>query len=812
MSSPPRPEIAEYRLSLDVDFERGRWRGRVEFDAPVPTQPVELNAEGLEVEAVRQGTDPLPFTYLPSEGRLLLAEPPGHGPVSVDFTGEVKVGALIGMYRCRHADGTVLTTQCEPVGARRIFPCQDEPARKARLRLTVRTRADLEVISNTSPEVVRTLDGDRVWSFVPTPPMSTYLFYLGIGRFDRVEDLGGRVAVRVLGPPGRGPAGEFAVHAGRRILEAYEEYFRIPYPLPKLDLVAVADQAFGAMENWGAICFRDMRLLVDATADSYTRQDVFETAGHEIAHQWFGNLVTMATWDDVWLNESFASLMETRITQRLEPDMDSTTDFYLRVAGTAAAIDADSLASTHPVRAHVDRPEEISQIFDEISYGKGCSILAMLETYLGPERFRAGVVDYLERFRYANARTEDLWEALGRAGNQPVATMAAPWVDRPGHPVIHARHEGATLRLTQERFSLLPSGNDDPPWPIPLVMDVDAERRRLIFSERTVTLPVPTDAVVHLNPGAVGFYRVHYDPELLERLFHALPSRAATDRWKVADDLGSFLFSGTVEWRTFAEFVRRVGGCNDLLVVTSLAGTLTTLERILPTASAVHDETRRYLAERMDAVGVRARPGEKPATGTLRDRVAGYRVRADQAFARDLSDLFPEWSRLDPDLRAAVAVARARSEGRTGWNELRRARERASTEAETFLLDRALPWTPEPELLEATLDMTLSGEIATGHAVHVLAQAVISPAARDVVWPWLTRHLDQLAERFSGSTSLSTLLERTTIYVGLGRAEEVRAFYRTHPFPEGSRGLAKGLERLEVAERLRSRAASFRSD
>lgn len=794
-----------------MDFESGRWRGRVEFDAPAARQRLELNADGLEIEAVREGTTPVPFEYLRSEARLVLGEVGGRGPVAVDFSGAVKEGNLIGLYRCRHADSTVLTTQCEPVGARRIFPCQDRPDRKARLRLTVRTRADLEVISNTSPESVRDLDGVREWSFVPTPPMACYLFYLGIGRFDRAEDLGGRVAVRVLGPPGRGAAGEFAVHAGRRILEAYEEYFRIPYPLPKLDLVAVADQAFGAMENWGAICFRDMRLLVDSTADSSTREDVFETSAHEIAHQWFGNLVTMATWDDVWLNESFASLMETRITERLEPEMDAVADFYLRVAGTAAAIDADSLAATHPVRAHVDRPEEISQIFDEISYGKGCSILAMLEGYLGPDRFRAGVIDYLERFRYSNARTEDLWEALGRAGNEPIAQMATPWVDRPGHPVIDARRDGTTLRLAQRRFSLLPLPAEEPPWPIPLVMDIGGERRRLVFSTPTAELRVPTDAVIHLNPEAVGFYRVRYDPALLDRLFQALPSLRPTDRWKMADDLGSFLFSGETDWPTFARFVRRVGGRNDLLVVTSLAGTLTTLERIIPSASAVHDETRRYLAERMDAVGVHHRPGEPNATGILRDRVAGYRVRADEGFARDLSELFPEWSRLDPDLRAAVAVARARSEGRTGWNELRRARERAANEAETFLIDRALPWTPERELLEATLDMTLTGEIATGHAVHVLAQAVVNPVARDVVWPWLTRHLDQLAERFRGSTSLSTVLERTTIYLGLGRADEVRAFYRAHPFPEGSRGLAKGLERLEVAERIGARVGSFRS-
>jgi tricorn protease interacting factor F2/3 len=809
LSSLPAAHIAEYRLRLDVDFDAGTWQGQVEFDVPAPRQRLELDAEALEVHAVRSGKEPLRFEHLRSEGRLVLPSSGEGAAVTVDFSGVVSSGALVGVYRCHHGDGTVLTTHCEPIGARRIFPCVDRPDRKARVRLTVRTRADLEVVSNTAPESVRSLAGSREWTFGPTPPMATYLFYLGIGRFDRVEDLTGRVAVRVLGPPGRGPAGEFAVHAGRRILEAYEEYFRIRYPLGKLDLVAVEDHAFGAMENWGAISFRDMRLLVDPAADSATRRDVFETAAHEIAHQWFGNLVTMSTWDDIWLNESFASLMETRITERLEPAMDPVTDFYLRVAGAAVALDADSLRSTHPVRAHVDRPDEIGQIFDEISYGKGSSVLAMLEGYLGPEKFRAGVVDYLERFRYANARTEDLWESLGRAGNESISAIANPWVDRPGHPVVHVRHDGAKLRLSQRRFSLLPLSAEEPPWPIPLVLDVDAERRRLPFATRETELTVPPSAVVHLNPGAVGFYRTHYDPELLRRLMEVLPARLPTDRWKVADDLGSFLFAGETEWPTFVDFVRRVGGCNDLLVTTSLGGTLSTLSRILRDVGPVQDEARRYLAERFEAIGAQRRPGEDEAIGIVRDRVASYRVRADLGFARDLAEMFPEWGRLDPDLRAAVAVACARTDGAAGWNELKRALDRTSTEAERFQLDRALAWTGEPDRLEATLDLTLTGEIPGGHATAVVTNAAVNPVGWAVAWPWLTRHLPELTERFRGSGYLSQLLERTTVHLGLGRSAELRRFYEEHPSPEGSRGLAKGLERLEVAERLRARAGAF---
>ncbi len=812
MSPAPRTTISQYDLALEVDFDAGRWQGRVTFPPPEGPAGLELDCEALEIRAVHGPGGPVPFQHDPRAGRLHL--PPSNGssgPLSVDFAGQVVPGLLVGLYRCAHAEGTVLTSQCEPVGARRIFPCVDEPDRKARIRLTVRTRPDLEVISNTPAERIREPDGAKEWVFAPTPPMSTYLFYLAIGRFDRAETRAGPVTVRVLGPPGRGRAGEFAVQAGGRILEGYEEYFRIPYPLPKLDMVAVADHAFGAMENWGAISYRDMRLLVDPTADTFTRRDVFETVAHEIAHQWFGNLVTMASWDDIWLNESFAALMETRITQRLAPELDPLTDFYLRVAGAAAAFEGDSLRSTHPVRAHVSRPEEIGQIFDEISYGKGSSFLAMLEGYLGPEKFRAGVVDYLGRFRYGNARTEDLWDALASQSGQPVAEIAGPWIDRPGHPVISARREGSRLHLTQSRYCLTPLPATEPPWPIPLVVDVDGERRSLVFRERTLELPVPPGSAVHLNPGAVGFYRVRYEGELFDRLLEVLPTRPPTDRWSVVKDLASFLYSGDSDWATFRRALDALGATDSLLLTDTFSTVLMALHRTFPTSASVSDATRAYLAERVTSVGIRRRPGEPTDHGILRERLCSHRVRADEAFARDLAELFEEWPRLDPDLRPAVAVARARTGGAAAWGDLRRALARTVTEGERVELSRALAWTGEPAQLESTLDLLLTGEIIRGHSYQVLPQATANPAGRDVVWPWLTRHLEELATGYHGTGYLSLVLERTIPWVGLGRADEVRAFFGAHPFPEGSRGVMKGLERLEIAERLQSRVDLFSS-
>ena len=805
MTAQDAPQILDYRLALDVDFEGLRWSGSVAFDPPPGTGSLTLNSDGLEIRAVRRGDRGLPYRLVPELQELAIEELTGAGPVSVEFSGVAGQQQLIGLCRSRSGDSYVLTSQCEPVGARKIFPCIDRPDRKARIHLSVVTRAGVEVVTNTSVSSVTEEHGRRRWTFAPTPAMATYLFYLGIGRFDRIEDRSGRVIIGVMTPPGRAESGRYALGAATRILAAYESYYGIPYPLPKLDLVAVSEHAFGAMENWGAITFRDMRLLIDATSGSFERRDVFETISHEIAHMWFGDLVTMAWWSDVWLNESFASFLETKITDRIEPSIDARCDFLLRREGMGWALDGDSLASTHPVRTRVERPEEISQIFDEISYGKGSSILAMLEAYLGEDVFRTGVTRYLNRFCYANARTEDLWDALEVAAREPVRALVEPWVDRPGLPVISARLGPNGIELAQREFNYA-GARDAPPWPIPMAIDVGGKRSRLRFDGSTHTLPSPDGAVVHLNPGATGFYRTLYDPPLYERLLADLPRRPGEDAWIVLEDLQAFLVSGDVEWPTFDRSIRALGTSSDRLVITTITGAVGMLAHAFPDLPKVAALGDWFLTTQLDRIGVDRAAGEPVQSGILRERLAFMRARVDLPFARSIAGRFSEWDRLDPDLRSAVAVARARVGGTDGYHDLRRALvERLRPEAETLRLERALGWTSEPELLRETLDLGLSGSINRGHVQSVVLQAAQNPLGRAVTWSWITEKLPRLNDLFRGSGFLSTFLEYSIPYLGLGRSEAVRVYFAGHPVPEGTRGLAKGLERLALLERLKSR-------
>jgi tricorn protease interacting factor F2/3 len=804
---PAEPTVHEYRLRLDVDYAHLTWTGTVEFDRPDGSGRQALDCDGLDVRAVSVGGSRVPHSVDRGAQRLEFDLPrSATGPVAIDFSGVVETKNLFGLYRSRYGTGYLITSHCEPTGARRIFPCVDRPDRKARIVLTVRAPSALDVIANAPRRELREVNGSREWAFEPTPEMSTYLFYLGVGAFDYLEDRSSTVAVRVACPPGRKDAGAWAARSAGRILRAYEGYYGIPYPLPKLDLIAVTEHAFGAMENWGAISFQETRLLVDGGSASFTTRDVFETSAHEIAHQWFGNLVTMATWDDIWLNESFAALMETKLTDELEPAFDPWTDFFLRVMGKAEALDGDSLRVSHPVRAHVDRPEEMSQIFDEISYGKGSSVLAMLDRYLGEERFRAGVTDYLQRFRFRNARTNDLLEALERSSSEPVVAIAAPWIDRAGMPLVRARATPTGIHLTQGRFSYLGDRSSET-WPIPMVVEVNGTPQRLLFDRREHDLAAPAGATVLLNPGSVGFYRVLYDPPLLDRLLEVLPARPGRDAWALLDDLGAFVRSGDVDWATYARAVERFASTSERLLVESLAGTLSGFALGHPTAAEVVRTAREFVARQSARVGLDRRADEPAGTGVVRDRVAFARVRLDPEFAAELSPRFDGWSTLDPDLRRAVAIARVRAGGDAGYEAVRAAHARATTDVEAFRLELGLAWSPVAERVRALLDLASGGKINRGHVLAVGLQAASNPAGRDVYWAWVRENLGTLTEIFHGSGYLPLLLEYTVPLVGRGRATEVRSFFDAHPAPEGTRGLAKALERLEISERLERRLA-----
>jgi tricorn protease interacting factor F2/3 len=806
MIGPPEPpQVDEYRLGLDVDFVGQRWTGTIEFDIVPAPERISLDSEWLGIRGV--WVEGLPATHHVEAAthslQVVIPRPGPRARVRIEFDGAVDPTNLMGLYRSKFAGGYALVSQCEAIGARKIFPCFDRPDRKARFVTRITTDASQDVVSNTSPEKVTTHGTRRLWRFAPTPPMATYLFFVGIGTFEHVEDRSGRVAIGIITAPGSAPACAFALSVTGRLLRGFEEYYGIEYPLPKLDLIGVPEHPFGAMENWGAISFRDMRLLVDERSGTLDRRQTFDTIAHELAHQWFGNLVTMYWWTDIWLNESFATLMALKMVDRLDPELQAINEFFTIFMGPG--LRSDSLASTVPVSVPVTQPDEINQIFDPaISYGKGASVLRMIEAYLGEETFRRGVTDYLTRHRWQNARTGDLWEALGRASQQPIPEILGPWIERPGLPVVAARRVSGGLELRQRRYRL--DGVHEPAvWKIPMVIDVDGRTERVRLDAARQIVPVPENASVHLNPGAVGFYRVLYEPALYEQLLATFPRRTKAEKWIVMEDLYAFVLSGEVPFDTFARFARALSDCADYPVVGSVVGSLRTFGRFAPDAVDVSDLARSFLADQFRRIGPRSQPGEPIGTGVLREQVSLTWSAMDRGFARELSEQFGEWERLDPDLRGAVAIGRARTEGAVAQREIRQRLAQNPPEGEASRLENALAWSADPMLVQATLDRALAGEINRGHVWTVVITAGANPDSRDVTWKWLRAHVAELNDFFHGTGFLPEILYPLVPLLGLGRAAEVRAFFGTTPFPEGARGAAKGLEMLTIAENFANR-------
>jgi aminopeptidase N len=370
--------------------------------------------------------------------------------------------------------------------------------------------------------------------------------------------------------------------------------------------------------------------------------------------------------------------------------------------------------------------------------------------------------------------------------------------------VVTARSDPGGVALSQRRFAYLGS-TDEEPWPIPMVVDVDGKVERILFDRKERRIDTPPGSTVLLNPGSIGFYRVLYDRPLLDRLLAALPRRSARDAWAVVNDLAAFVWSGDADWATYARAAGAFAESPDRLIVETLARDLSKFALQFPHAKGVERTAKEFLSRQVARVGLDRRAGEAPGNGIIRERVAFARVRVDPAFAEEISPRFDSWDRLDPDLRLAVAIARVRAGGERGFEAVRKARERAGSDADADRLERGLAWSPSPARVREILDLASAGGINRGHVFRVALQAASNPAGRDVTWAWVQQNLDGLTGIFRGSGYLPLLLEHTIPLLGLGRAAEVRRFFEGHATPEGTRGLAKGLERLDIVERLAPR-------
>ena len=812
-----------YRLEFDPDLARAEFSGYevLTAEAGARTSSFWLNSAELEITecSASKGGEQIPCNYRldPASEKLhvRLSRPVrGSFELHVRFRGELNdrlLGFYLSRYRLRGKEQRMATTQFEAADARRAFPCIDEPAAKATFDISIAAPRGLEAVSNM-PVLSRRRRGSKtIHKFQTTPVMSTYLVYLAVGRFERVSARHGGVRVSVLAVPGNRERGRFALRLAVRLLAEYEKYFGVRYPLPKLDLLAVPDFAAGAMENWGAITFRETLLLYDpATSSSRTRQLVAEVVSHEIAHQWFGNLVTMEWWNDLWLNESFATFMATKFVDKLHPEWELWDRFLEDAMNTA--MDLDSLESTHPIDVKVDSPAQIREIFDAISYDKGGCILRMLEHHVGEPAFRRGLRDYLRRFRYGNASGDDLWRAIGRASGSPVLSLVRGWLERPGFPLVEARQSGSTVRLSQGRFRLGP-GRAPGAWQVP----VEVAGRRLLLKEKSRTLRAPRHADILLNAGRHGFYRAKHDAGIMLDLKMLTDSGKLghVDRWAVQNDLYALCAAGQARVGEYLDFADACLGDPSPLVAGDVVRNMYSLYMACfgeGWAGVLRAYARMHASRALARLGWEPRRGERQSESLLRALLIPILARLDDegaaAGARErLGGLLRGRTCLHPDLHEPVMSAAAWTGGRRLHADLVSAHGRAGTQEEKARVLSALCSFGDAALLRRTLDFSRTPAVRSQNMHIPVMRVAANPHGRAVLWPWLKRHWTELSGKVgTGNPLLARVVSSAGLVSEPADEARVRRFFRAHPVPGTERALDQAMERMRARSRLRESA------
>jgi puromycin-sensitive aminopeptidase len=829
-----------YDLRLEPDLLTATFAGSETVIVTVleATSEIVLNAAELQItEATiaRNGEPPVRASIHVDEElercRLVLASrlDPGSWALRLTFHGTLN-DKLRGFYRSTFKDPsgashTVAATQFEATDARRAFPCWDEPAFKAVFAATLVIDPALTAVSNTRIVSERREGGRKVVAFADTIKMSTYLVAFVVGQLGATDPvMVGATPLRVWSVPSKTRLARFARQIGADSLAFFEGYYGLPYPGDKLDLLAIPDFAAGAMENLGAITFRETALLVDEDQATHNELErVADVVAHENAHMWFGDLVTMSWWNGIWLNEAFATFMEMLAVDAWKPEWKRWNTFGV---SRAAAFGVDGLWSTRPIEFEVKAPRDADAMFDVLTYEKGASVLRMLEQYVGPEVFRTGVREYLRAHAYANADTGDLWAALGRAAGTDIPAVMDGWIFRPGFPLVSARREGSHLVLTQQRFTYLPEppefgtvrdGARDQRWQVPVRVRLTVggvsrvERVLLAGSEARIALPAGCETAV-VNEGGHGFYRVRYAPDLVEALVRRLETLAPIERFNLVGDAWAGAVAGLLPVTDYLDLANRFQGERDRNVWTVLVASLGALNRIVADADRPRLEAFvcNVLAPAVADLGWSPRPGDDELTRQLR----GDLIRAmgtlgnDRAIQARAAERYAEALRdpraVDPNVLPALIAILAHAGDPTRYQEFLQRFRGASTPQEEQRYLYALAGFQQTDLLAQTLERTLTGEIRAQDGPFVIRSILMTVSGREVAWRFVKESWERL-DRLFPKHGLRRMCEGVVALASPELERDVHRFVTERKVDFGGRTLEQYLEQLRVAVRLRER-------
>ncbi len=641
-------EVINYKIKLDIDFAGKKYTGTENVKIKEADKKVTFDLDKIDVHEIKINGSSV--KYVVTEDSVSFSTNGGDISVDVKFSSDNSRG-LKGFYVAGNDKEYILSTQFEESDARRAFPCIDNPSYKATFDITMVIDSDLQAISNM-PVKSETIENDKkVVEFDQTPRMATYLVYLGVGHFDEMEDEYRGKKIFLTAMKGHLTDSKYPIETAKKSLNYLETYTGIDYMIPKLNLISVPEFAAGAMENWGAITFREILLNMDKSTTSRSYKRTAEVITHELVHMWFGDLVTMKWWNDLWLNESFATFFAFKTVDSTNPDWKFFGDFLLDQ--TDGAYTMDALKNSHPINADVSDPRSISQLSYEIRYGKGSNVLRMIEAYVGNDVFMKAMRNYLKEFSYSNASGSDLWNAIEKESGKGISAIMEQWISQKGYPYLTTERDGDSLKVAQKQFYFL-EGDKNSTWKIPLFINRFSRDEKQLMEGSEIKID---GDILSLNYNHDGFYRVLYDDAMFETISKNLPQVTANEKWGLANDLYAFLLSGKISMTEYVRRLEKLYGINENIVIDEISKQLFNLYTITNNPY-FRDLANFYIKDKMEYI--EANKGDdfnfKITLSGLYTRLA-Y-INSD--FCSSLLKKYSGYEDVDPDFRLAYLVAQAK--------------------------------------------------------------------------------------------------------------------------------------------------------
>ncbi len=832
---PPIATPDNYRLTFAPDFTTDRFGGTemIQIRVLKPTQQILLNALELDFhKATISSGGTIQSASVTTDKDKEMATlsfektiDPGPATINISYTGILN-DELRGFYLGKEESGKkYAVTQFESTDARRAFPSFDEPAYKATFDVTVITDKDLTVLSNK--EVLTDKPGPdagkHTVTFATTEKMSSYLLAIAVGDFEYIEGSADGIPIRIYTFPGKKDLTHFALEAAEHSITYYDKYFGVKYPFGKLDMVGLPDFAAGAMENAGLITYREVALLADPKTASI---DQLKTVGgdvaHEIAHQWFGDLVTMQWWDDVWLNEGFATWMSSKPLAAWKPEWRMDLD---DARETTQTLNTDSLSSTRPIHQAAETSAQIQELFDGIAYGKAASVLRMLEAYLGAETFRKGVDAYITQHAYGNATAGDFWSALAVASGKPVDRIMPTFVNQAGPPLVSMETQckagATTVNLSQQRYfydrEKFRAGNDEL-WQIPVCMKLTSAEAltndtcELLTAKQTEFKFRGCATWGLANAGAAGYYRAGYSSANVTALARSMQTeltpaeriRLLSDEWAMVrvgrQSAGDYLaLAGGLQSETsgavMAEAAAQIRYIGDYLIGDS-------------DRPAFEHWVRTTFTPPAQQLGWQPAPGESEDRKGLRDQVMfllGYSGHDPQVLseAAKLTTEMLGGKELDPSIRDTAFFLTVNDGGEALYAQVLHHISEAKSPEDFYRYAQALSQFREPKLLQQTLQATLTPRVRSQDAPFAIAAVIRNPAGRQIGWDFVQANWGQIDKMASGF-SAGAIISATGSFCNATMKDQVKSFFTEHPVPAAARTLKQALERIDECIDLRS--------